>query len=582
MSSGPPRTIKDKFFEKVPPLAGIFLIVLPIILSFIAPIFAAYYVLALNVYFLYKSIAFAVQFALSLIKIRETQQINWDEKLEGLEDIPTEIFKIENQLKKIKKLKWSEVKENRDMPQNLSYPDQILFNVSKLPQIFQRLLFHYEKWKTINYLEEENFTLNELLGREESIHPSEIQHVVMIPHAKEPYSILRETLRLLKKQTFSNKQINIVLGAEAADPDGVKKSRRLKNEFKDDFNNIWITNHVLGKNEIVGKSSNMAWAGKAAVKEIKKLGWDLKKVTMTSCDADSKLPETYFSYVTYLFLTQQDAKYKFFNGAMVFYNNIWRLPFYARIKNSMSTIYNVSRLVRTDKLFPFSTYTTSFWLIEQIGYWTPWVTPEDYHLFFKSLFKFPDKVSCIPMYTKIMSDAAEGKTHWATIKNNYKQERRWSWGVSDDGWVIQSLIKNWNKYNLRVKYMTFHVLFDHVIGVSGSAIILVGGNLLKYINPVFDKSVLGVRLPGVSSTLIRFTLIFMVIVILLDFYLKPRPKHNPWWRKITRIVEWVALPYASFILSLLPGIEAHTRLLFGRYLEYYVTKKIGKDEAKSS
>ena len=87
------------------------------------------------------------------------------------------------------------------------------------------------------------------------------------------------------------------------------------------------------------------------------------------------------------------------------------------------------------------TYTTSFWLIDQIGYWTPWITPEDFHIFFKSLFKFPDKVSTVPLFLKTMSDAAEGSTHTETIKNNYFQQRRWIWGVTIDGWMLSQVAK---------------------------------------------------------------------------------------------------------------------------------------------
>ncbi|HEX9804981.1 MAG TPA: hypothetical protein VGA67_04830, partial [Candidatus Dojkabacteria bacterium] len=91
-------------------------------------------------------------------------------------------------------------------------------------------------------------------------------------------------------------------------------------------------------------------------------------------------------------------------------------------------------------------------------------------------------------------------------------------------------------------------------------------------------SVFGARLPGVSEGLIRITLVFMIGIVLLDyFFFKPKPEHNPWWRPITRLLEWFALPIASMFMSLIPGIEAHTRLLFGRHLEYYVTKKYDEE-----
>jgi hypothetical protein len=38
------------------------------------------------------------------------------------------------------------------------------------------------------------------------------------------------------------------------------------------------------------------------------------------------------------------------------------------------------------------------------------------------------------------------------------------------------------------------------------------------------------------------------------------------------------MPAVGIALSALPGLVAHTRLLFGRYLEYNVTQKIAPSE----
>jgi len=318
----------------------------------------------------------------------------------------------------------------------------------------------------------------------------------------------------------------------------------------------------------------MKAGGQLAFEEVTKLGWDLKKVLVTSCDADSKLPPQYLSYVTYEFITLAESEYKFFNASIVFYNNIWRLPFYARVKNSMSSLFIAARLIRVDKLIPFSTYTTSFWLIKEIGFWTPWVTPEDFHLFFKAQFKFGHRVSVIPIFLRIMSDAAEGTGHLDTIKNNYQQERRWAWGISDDGWVLQNVVHDFFKHDFITIYRALHAIFDHVFGPLIGIVIIIGGNLPPLLNPQFRNTVLGAQLPIVSSTIISSSLFFLIILIILDLSYKPKRNDKNWIYNLPiQIIEWVTLPWAGFILTVLPGIEANTRLLFGRYLEYYVTKK---------
>ena len=39
-------------------------------------------------------------------------------------------------------------------------------------------------------------------------------------------------------------------------------------------------------------------------------------------------------------------------------------------------------------------------------------------------------------------------------------------------------------------------------------------------------------------------------------------------------VQWYFLPIISFLFSSLPALEAHTRMLLGKKLEYKVTEKV--------
>ena len=40
------------------------------------------------------------------------------------------------------------------------------------------------------------------------------------------------------------------------------------------------------------------------------------------------------------------------------------------------------------------------------------------------------------------------------------------------------------------------------------------------------------------------------------------------------LVQWYLLPFVSLILSALPALEAHTRLLIGKKIDYKVTEKV--------
>ena len=50
----------------------------------------------------------------------------------------------------------------------------------------------------------------------------------------------------------------------------------------------------------------MAWAGKWVSGQLENLGFDLKNVMVTSCDADALLHPKYYSYLTYTFLNDNE------------------------------------------------------------------------------------------------------------------------------------------------------------------------------------------------------------------------------------------------------------------------------------
>lgn len=565
------RSKIDLLFERIPPLISWTLITMPFWGGFLIPEFTAYVVIFFNIYFLYKSISLCVFIFLSYLNIRENESINWLTRLNELIDLTNARMKIQERLEFIKQLKfsgkYSDIVDQEKLNQVIN---------KRIPTLIKRYLFYISKKKSTNFLKGELNRLDEIKNNPPLLDWRELRHVVIIPHWQEPFSVLEDTVKRLRDLNYPTDRISIVLAAEARDEKGYEKSLQLKNEFDKYFDNIWITSHIMQPGELVGKSSNMSYASKQVYQEVLKLGWNLSKVTVTSCDADSQLPADYFGNLAYLYVTMPDAQYKYFTGAVQLYANIWRLPFFARVKNSMSTIYNVGRLVRTDKLVPFSTYTTSFWMIKEIGFWSADIIPEDFHTFFKGLFMFPDKVSTIPIYQRILSDAAEGEGSLDTIKNNYFQERRWSWGISDDGWILKNMLKSIirGKFTIRSLYLAFHIVFDHISGVGLALLVSLGGTIPLLINPRFAYTAFGFNLPIVSEFIVKITIFFLLVMVTIDGFMKPQMDKKPsLWKRFLLIIEWIVQPLTGILMVTLPGFEAHTRLLFGRYLEYYLTKK---------
>ena len=105
--------------------------------------------------------------------------------------------------------------------------------------------------------------------------------------------------------------------------------------------------------------------------------------------------------------------------------------------------------------------------------------------------------------------------------------------------------------------------------------ITIGANIPVLLNPLFAQTVMGQNLPRVSFGILTFCWVFLAVILIVD--MRQRPKREgrlSIFRKILAPVEFVLLPIVTLIFSALPGIDAHTRLMLGKYLEYRVTEKV--------
>jgi hypothetical protein len=404
----------------------------------------------------------------------------------------------------------------------------------------------------------------------------QIHHVIIIPTYKEPEYILERTLKALSKQSIKNENLHVMLSFEEREGKAAKeKAAKLTDQFKNQFGHLWTTFHPDLEGEVKGKSANTSWGAKIAKKKIvDQVGISLDKITITSEDADARFHHHYFAYLTYEFLKQDKPHNLVWQGGVVFYNNIWEVPAPIRVMASAFSVNQMYVLMRKDRLVNFSSYSTSLKHVHEIGYWDTDVIPEDYRFFFKSYFAKKGDFEVQPIYLPVYADAAQAGSFFKTIKNQYQQLKRWAWGVSDDAYIIRNYVLSeapfWDK-TVRV----FKVIEDHFLWPVNWFAITISASLPPLLNDKFNRTMLGKTLPQVTSSLLTISTISMIVMILVDALNRPpRPDKKGFLSYIFQPLEFILMPIVGFFFSALPGLDAHTRLMLGKYIEYKVTKKV--------
>ena len=174
--------------------------------------------------------------------------------------------------------------------------------------------------------------------------------------------------------------------------------------------------------------------------------------------------------------------------------------------------------------------------------------------------------------------AAEGNTYWESLRSQYNQSRRWAWGVTDISYAIGEF---WAKKKeiswINSFFRILRSLEQHLLWPANWFLLTLGAALPPLINPTFKYTALGFYLPRISGVILTLCTVFILAVIVVDWLLKPpRPKYFKKSFLPFTIIQFILLPVTGFLFGALPGMDAHTRLILGKRLEYQVTEKIGK------
>jgi hypothetical protein len=403
-----------------------------------------------------------------------------------------------------------------------------------------------------------------------------LHHLVIVPTYGESEEIVADTLHYLTRQDVPLERVSVVLAFEERDPNAPARAERLSARFATLFQHLLITFHPDRDGEVRGKSANLTWAAHRIQAQLFDTGLlDPERVLVTVCDADSRLHHRYLGALGYEVLSQTNGFLHIFQPAILFYANHWRLIAPLRALNSIYSLWELARMVPSHRLVTQSTYSLSWSVVRDVGFWDVDVIPEDSHMCFKVLFHFGQRVKVRPIFLPVYADAAEGSTLRRTLENQYHQILRWAWGVSDIPYVAIGAMRARDlPWRLRFMRVVWYVE-EHLMWPSHWFLLTLGGLVPRLVNPAYAQSALGLWQSSLVSAILGMCLPCLLLVILIDWRL--RPQHPDGEDALDVLIGWISfalLPVVGLLLCALPALDAHTRLLFGKRLEYRVTEKV--------
>ena len=408
----------------------------------------------------------------------------------------------------------------------------------------------------------------------------EIYHLIILPMYKEGIEIVKPTLESLVANQYPKEKMVVVLATEERAGEGAQKvAKEVEREFSKKFFRFLITTHpkdILG--EIAGKGSNVAWAAREAKEKIiKPLKIPSENIIVSSFDIDTRPYPQYFACLTFYYLTTKKPQKSSYQPIPVYNNNVWDTPSFSRVISTSGTFWQMMQQERPEQLVTYSSHSMPFKIFEEIGYPKNLVS-DDSRIFWKSYLGYDGDYRVIPLHYPVSMDAVMAKNLWRTALNQYRQQRRWSWGCTEIPYLLFGFLKN-KKISLFEKIRHSFTILDGFWSWATSALLIFFLGWLPLIlgGERFNVTLLSYNLPRITSNLMTIAMIGMFTSAIISLLLlPPRPKKYSGWKNLSTVLQWLLLPITLIIFGSFPALDAQTRLILGKPLGFWVTEKTRK------
>jgi len=404
-------------------------------------------------------------------------------------------------------------------------------------------------------------------------------HLIFLPTYKEPFEVIDKTFTSLTKVNYPlNKMIVVLAGEERDRNNFLDITSRIQDKYRSKFLKILITLHPKNlPDEIPGKGSNINFAGHQAKKLIDELKLPYNKIIVSSFDIDTCVYPDYFAYLTYKYLTHPKPEHASFQPLAFYHNNIWESDPVTRVVANSTTFWLMTDLARSERLFTFSSHSMSFNTLVKVGFWEKNIVTDDSRIFLQCLLHYDGDYKVEPMYIPVSMNTVYMGDFWKSLKNQYKQMRRWAWGVEH----VPYMLNNYPKHPKMPFNKKWYYFFNQLEGVYSWAtapllIFLLGRLPLLVADKAVQSTMIAQNAPFILKYLMNFAMVGLILSAIFSTIILPqKPKNKSWIYYPVMVIQWLLFPVTMIVFGSFPAIDAQTRLMIGgrARLGFWVTEK---------
>jgi hypothetical protein len=527
--------VLERILEIVPGFMSWGILIGMCVLSFTRPLIAAIIIIAFLLYWLVRMLYMNILLVLSYGRFKLERHTNWVERIESIDRLSPE------------------------------HPDlKISAGAKGLRQKLSEGIYRRQIRKLI---------------KSGSTPPKskDIYHVVIIPVAKELREIVEPGIVSIKEGSYSAKKMLLVTAVEERAEEQVKRDIYfLQEKYKSHFLDFLVVVHPTDlPGEARVKGANTTFAAKEAAEHLRRRNIDFDNVIVSCFDADTVAVPDYFSCLTYYFMIAPNRARSSFQPIPVYFNNIWDVPGFARVIDIGTSFFQMVEATDPKRLITFSSHSMSFRALVDLGYWSAEIVSDDSSIFWKAFLHYDGDYRTVPIPIAVSMDIVVGRNISDTIASIYKQKRRWAWGVENFPIVIRGFIHS-KKISMYKKASCTLKFMDKFISWATWSFLL---SLVSWIPTLFAtkefaSTTVYYAAPRIRAVIFALASVGIVICIITSILLLPpeKGKHRL-LRRFVHAGEWLFIPVVVLVLSALPALDAQTRLMFGRYMEFWVTDK---------